>query len=250
MIAEAWQKHCTKREADVESQPDAAEAIRDAIRAVMLSEKRIKEMAQAKTPANSLESVVLQEEISLFAEGKQPSRYIHHIKELFEMARLYEKDAEINGSSVFYGPSEKELGERGISAEKEVEIYGVKAERHILAEYDAEEDKTTYHIFYSPPIEDYFDKRNEEIRDTANLVPFKRLIIGKFPGLYGWTILTDNVMGLDEGLQSGDQEFKKMVYVHEAIHTPDEFETRMITDWIMSKEMPMSYRIAGLKKFM
>lgn len=152
--------------------------------------------------------------------------------------------------SVFYTPDDKELSSKGVNAEKKVDIYGNEVQRDIIAEYNAEKDELTYHVFYGPPQDGYHEKRNEEMRDTSNLVPFKSLIVDKFPGLYGWTILTDNVMGLDEGLQKGDPEFKKMVYVHEAIHTPDEFETRMITDWIMSKEMPMSYQLMGKDKFM
>ena len=151
---------------------------------------------------------------------------------------------------IVYQPSKKELKKNKIDSESDVDIYGTNVKRDVIAEYNIEKDETTYHIFYGSPIEDYFEKRNEEIRDTANLVPFKKLIVDKFPGLYGWTILTDNVMGLDAGLQKGDPEFKKMVYVHEAIHTPDEFETRMITDWIMSKEMPMSYQLMGKNKFL
>jgi len=29
-----------------------------------------------------------------------------------------------------------------------------------------------------------------------------------------------------------------MVDIHESIHTPDEYETRILTDWIMMKQRP------------
>jgi len=30
----------------------------------------------------------------------------------------------------------------------------------------------------------------------------------------------------------------RMVDVHEAIHTPDEYETRILTDWMLTREKP------------
>ena len=65
-------------------------------------------------------------------------------------------------------------------------------------------------------------------------VPLKWLNI--FPssgagGLLGFTYLGDNSIHLREGLIGQ----KRMVDIHESIHTPDEYETRVLTDWIMEK---------------
>ena len=52
-------------------------------------------------------------------------------------------------------------------------------------------------------------------------------------GLFGFTYLGDvHVWRRDDLIGS---EFAKMVDVHESIHTPDEYETRILTGWIMSR---------------
>ena len=51
-------------------------------------------------------------------------------------------------------------------------------------------------------------------------------------GVLGFTYLGENFMGLRADLTG---RLKNMVDIHESIHTPDEYETRILTDWIMSK---------------
>jgi hypothetical protein len=51
-------------------------------------------------------------------------------------------------------------------------------------------------------------------------------------GILGFTYLGQNKMALRDDLV-GDKE---MVDVHESIHTPDEYETRILTDWILMKK--------------
>lgn len=72
--------------------------------------------------------------------------------------------------------------------------------------------------------------------DFSDRVPGKFVHI--FPasymgGVLGFTYLGDTFMGLRDDLTG---ETKKMVDIHESIHTNDEYETRIITDWIMSEE--------------
>ena len=50
-------------------------------------------------------------------------------------------------------------------------------------------------------------------------------------GVLGFTYLGQDRMALRDDLIS----MKRMVDIHESIHTPDEYETRVLTDWIMSK---------------
>ncbi|MEA2037180.1 MAG: hypothetical protein U9O94_06720 [Nanoarchaeota archaeon] len=54
-------------------------------------------------------------------------------------------------------------------------------------------------------------------------------------GVLGFTYLGENFMARRDDL-TGDKAL--MVDIHEAIHTPDEYETRVLTDWILTKEKP------------
>ena len=54
-------------------------------------------------------------------------------------------------------------------------------------------------------------------------------------GVLGFTYLSSGKMARRDDL-FGDMA--KMVDVHEAIHTPDEYETRVLTDWMLKKERP------------
>ncbi len=69
--------------------------------------------------------------------------------------------------------------------------------------------------------------------DFTNLVPPKN--INKFPvslmgGVLGFTYLGDSFVGIRDDLN--DHEANE-VEIHEAIHTPDEYETRVITKWML-----------------
>ena len=90
---------------------------------------------------------------------------------------------------------------------------------------------------YSSVIGDYRDRRIESMHDFTDRVPGKNL--ETFPvsgneGLYGYTFLGDIRAWRRDDL-SGN--FAKMVDIHESIHTPDEYETRILTDWIMTKQI-------------
>jgi hypothetical protein len=90
---------------------------------------------------------------------------------------------------------------------------------------------------YGPTISSYIQKRQEMLNDFTDRVPGKHL--HTFPstgnaGLFGFTYLGDvNAWRRDDLIGT---EFSFMVDVHESIHTPDEYETRIITEWMMSKE--------------
>lgn len=85
----------------------------------------------------------------------------------------------------------------------------------------------------------YLDRRIEAMHDFSDRVPGKHL--HTFPvsgneGLYGFTYLgdvhawrRDDLIGSKKGKETD---------IHECIHTPNEYETRILTTWIMSKERP------------
>jgi len=90
---------------------------------------------------------------------------------------------------------------------------------------------------YGPVLASYLERRQESLHDFTDRVPGKQL--HTFPssgnaGLYGYTFLGDvNAWRRDDLIGT---EFAMMVDVHECIHTPDEYETRRITEWMMEKE--------------
>ena len=94
---------------------------------------------------------------------------------------------------------------------------------------------------YGPVFTSYLERRHEAMHDFTDRVPGKQL--HTFPssgnaGLYGFTYIGDvNAWRRDDLIGT---EFATMVDVHECIHTPDEYETRRITEWMMSKQ-PIKY---------
>jgi len=93
----------------------------------------------------------------------------------------------------------------------------------------SEERPKTYFQFDS-----YLDRFRAEQKDLLRFLPF--VGVSKFPlngnrGLYGWTYRDKSgEINIREDLEG---EKKTEVMVHEAIHTPDEYETRRLTEWIM-----------------
>ena len=90
---------------------------------------------------------------------------------------------------------------------------------------------------YGPLLASYLERRQEAMHDFTDRVPGKHM--NTFPsagnaGLYGFPYIGDQRVWKRDDLIGS--EFAKMVDVHESIHTPDEYETRRITEWMMEKE--------------
>lgn len=93
-------------------------------------------------------------------------------------------------------------------------------------------------ITYRQQLKNYMKKHIESREDMTNMVPLKWLNI--FPesmmgGILGFTYLGENFMGRRADLTG---KTARMVDIHESIHTPDEYETRILTSWIMEKAIP------------
>jgi hypothetical protein len=92
---------------------------------------------------------------------------------------------------------------------------------------------------YTSVIGAYLDKRIESLFDFTGRVPGK--LLHPFPvsgneGLFGFTYLgdihawrRDDLLGTNKGEETD---------IHECIHTPDEYETRVLTSWMMARERP------------
>lgn len=81
----------------------------------------------------------------------------------------------------------------------------------------------------------YMQKHIGNKEDMTNMVPLKWLNIlpeNIMGGVLGFTYLGENFMGRRADLTGWTA---RMVDIHESIHTPDEYETRVLTSWIMEK---------------
>ncbi|MBU0614517.1 MAG: hypothetical protein KJ601_00325 [Nanoarchaeota archaeon] len=109
-------------------------------------------------------------------------------------------------------------------------------ELNILYESKACEEK--WSINYK--LRDYPSERDESLQDFTGKADKTLHIIPKnlMGGVLGFTYLGENFMARRDDL-FGDKAL--MVDVHEAIHTPDEYETRVLTDWMLAKQ-PMRYK--------
>ncbi len=91
---------------------------------------------------------------------------------------------------------------------------------------------------YTLAISAYLDRRIEALQDFTDRVPGKHLdskpksVMG---GILGFTYEGDNRATRRDDLTGSIAE---MVDIHECIHTPNEYETRLLTAWIMAKEIP------------
>ena len=95
---------------------------------------------------------------------------------------------------------------------------------------------------YVPP-DDYLSKWSQERDDPLKFVP--SVTVKKFQRqgnewLYGWTIRGSGVINQREDLEVSGDRLRN--YVHEAIHTDDEYETRRLTEWIMETMFPVRER--------
>ncbi len=88
----------------------------------------------------------------------------------------------------------------------------------------------------------YHERRDQALQDFTSLVPDKIADIRPLPiGLYGFTYLNTNYMAINEVVSFHKQ---RETMVHEAIHTQDEYETRQITAWMLSKDQKYAVRIS------
>ena len=105
--------------------------------------------------------------------------------------------------------------------------HGVSSSRAVMQQLH-------YSPSYRKPIPSYHARWKAERRDTTKLIPGKTMELRKMPaGLYGYTFLGQNYMAINQDLT---HDFKYEVIVHESIHTPDEYETRVITWWMLDEE--------------
>ena len=90
-------------------------------------------------------------------------------------------------------------------------------------------------ISYAQQVKGYMKEHIKSKEDMSNRVPLKWLNIlpeNVMGGVLGFTYLGENFMGRRADLTG---KTARMVDIHESIRTPDEYETRILTSWIMEK---------------
>lgn len=88
---------------------------------------------------------------------------------------------------------------------------------------------------YNIPIPSYKEEREDKLQDFTNRVDKSLTLLPKsiMGGVLGFTYLGENYMARRDDLTGSEAN---MVDVHEAIHTPDEYETRILTTWMLTRE--------------
>ena len=97
-------------------------------------------------------------------------------------------------------------------------------------------------ITYKLQLKNYLKQHLESKEDMSKMVPLKWLNIlpeSMMGGVLGFTYLGENFMGRRADLVG---KTARMVDIHESIHTPDEYETRVLTDWILTKTKPKYFK--------
>ena len=119
-----------------------------------------------------------------------------------------------------------------ISNEKENNPNGSESLKLV---YESTYDQERLSINYRSTIGTYLRKREDALQNFEDRVPGKHVSSfsrNEMPGVLGFTYLGQDRMALRDDLIG---RTRKMVDIHESIHTPDEYETRILTEWIMSK---------------
>jgi len=82
----------------------------------------------------------------------------------------------------------------------------------------------------------YLLRREHSLKDFTNRIPDKIIEKVRLPwGFYGYTYLGHNKAWLNYRLDETPDK-KENTDLHEAIHTDNEYETRVLTDWMLEKE--------------
>lgn len=147
----------------------------------------------------------------------------------------YEENESFEKIEIFAKNSKEEIYSAVIETKKERRDKVIPYKITINYESDSKEERLD--ISYNQ-VKNYLQKHIEEKEDTTSMVPLKWLNIfpeSQMGGVLGFTYLGDTSMGRRADLSG---KMARVVDIHESIHTPDEYETRVLTDWILEKPRP------------
>ena len=145
----------------------------------------------------------------------------------------YEENQQEEKLKVKIRKDEKEIYDAEIINKKELKDKVIPYSIKISYEDNYAEERLT--ITYKQQLKNYLQQHIESKEDMTNRVPLKWLNIlpeSMMGGVLGFTYLGENFMARRADLTG---QTARMVDIHESIHTPDEYETRVLTSWIMEK---------------
>lgn len=148
--------------------------------------------------------------------------------------------------SIEYGENENKETLKVSFNKDEKEIYSAETEKikdskdrvvpySIKISYEINYAEERLSISYKQQLKSYMQQHIADKEDMTNRVTLKWLNIlpeTMMGGVLGFTYLGENFMGRRADLTG---KTARMVDIHESIHTPDEYETRILTSWIMEK---------------
>ena len=105
-------------------------------------------------------------------------------------------------------------------------------------EYELRDGTESIRATYKEKINKYMRNHIDSKEDMSQRVHLKPLTIlpaNSMGSVLGFTYLGENFMARRADLIG---KTARMVDIHESIHTPDEYETRILTSWILEKTKP------------
>ena len=151
----------------------------------------------------------------------------------YSISIKYDENSKEERLNVKIRKSEKEIYSAEIVDKKEIK--DKVAPYSINISYHDNYGEERLSIVYRRQLKNYIQQHINSREDMSNRVPLKWLNIlpeTQMGGVLGFTYLGENFMGRRADLTG---KTARMVDIHESIHTPDEYETRVLTDWIMTK---------------
>lgn len=152
----------------------------------------------------------------------------------------YEENQKEEKLKILIKNKDKEVYFSEISNKKESKSKIITYSVEILYEDNYVEERLT--IDYRRQKRHYMERHMESKEDMSQRVPLKWLNVlpeTLLGGVLGFTYLGENFMARRADLTGATA---RMVDIHESIHTPDEYETRVLTEWIISKVKPKYVR--------
>ena len=151
----------------------------------------------------------------------------------YSISIKYEESGSEDKLKISIKKEEQELYSAQITNKKDLNDKSATYSIKILYENNYAEERLS--IAYKRQLKNYMQQHIESKEDMANRVPLKWLNIlpeTLMGGVLGFTYLGENFMARRADLTG---KTARMVDIHESIHTPDEYETRVLTSWIMEK---------------
>ncbi|MBI2558277.1 hypothetical protein HYW20_03060 [Candidatus Woesearchaeota archaeon] len=145
----------------------------------------------------------------------------------------YEENQKEDNLKISVKQAENELYSAEIKTIKDIKDNVIPYGLSISYEDNYAEERLA--ITHKQQLKNYLQKHIQEKEDMSSRVPLKWLNIlpeTMMGGVLGFTYIGDHSMGRRADLTGSTA---RMVDIHESIHTPDEYETRVLTSWIMEK---------------